>query len=352
LIAHISETPQAVISDLPILANQERQQILVDWNNSAIDFDSKLCAHELIETQAATRPEATALACDDKYLSYGKLNAQANQLARYLRDLGAGPEQRVGVCMQRSAEMVVAQLGILKAGAAYVPLDTAYPQLRLQYMVEDSGARVLLVDEAGGEKLTETKAKVVVLPQHWPTISGESRENIEGGVCGDNLAYVTYTSGSTGRPKGVAVRHGGLTNLINWHLQTYRVTRADRATQVASPAFDASVWEMWPYLAAGASIWIPDEETRASAPKLIEYLAANETTISFLPTPLAERAIREQMPPSLSLRALLTGGDKLHSAPRASLPFELVNHYGPTESSVVATSALVKPCEAEPAIGR
>ncbi|HSE19509.1 MAG TPA: amino acid adenylation domain-containing protein, partial [Pyrinomonadaceae bacterium] len=354
LIAHISENPYSVISDLPILTEKERQQILIDWNDSAIDFDSNLCAHELIEAQAGSCPEATAVECDGKYLSYGELNGQANQLAHYLRRLGVGPEQRVGVCMQRSTEMVVALLGILKAGAAYVPLDAAYPQLRLQHMVADSGARVMLVDEAGEQKLSGTEANVVVLTKHWPMISRESRENIQSGVLGDNLAYVTYTSGSTGTPKGVAVPHGGLTNLINWHLKTYRVTREDRATQVASPAFDASVWEVWPYLAAGASIWIPDEETRASVPKLIEYLASNEVTISFLPTPLAEAAIREQMPPKLSLKTLLTGGDKLHSTPRAGLPFELVNHYGPTESSVVATSGIVKPdnSEVEPAIGR
>jgi amino acid adenylation domain-containing protein len=174
-------------------------------------------------------------------------------------------------------------------------------------------------------------------------------------VTARNLAYVIYTSGSTGQPKGVQIEHRALMNLVTWHQRRYTVTAADRATQLASPAFDASVWEVWPYLATGASVHIPDDETRLSPALLWRWMAEKRITLSFLPTPLAEAAMSEPCPANLALRALLTGGDKLKRRPPESFPCELVNHYGPTESTVVATCAAVEahgPENVAPTIGR
>ena len=171
----------------------------------------------------------------------------------------------------------------------------------------------------------------------------------------EQLAYVMYTSGSTGQPKGVAVTHASLCNLVHWHRRAYEVTPADRATQIAGPAFDASVWELWPYLTAGASVHIPDDGTRLDPVRLVAWLAQQRITLSFLPTPLAEAALRERWPRESVLRVLLTGGDRLTQRPAQTLPFRLVNHYGPTENTVVSTCAEVQSSDAlcgPPPIGR
>ena len=188
-----------------------------------------------------------------------------------------------------------------------------------------------------------------------PIDQQECLDNPVSVVCAENLAYVIYTSGSTGKPKGVAIAHAGLLNLVYWHHEEYGITASDRATQLAGVGFDASVWELWPYLTAGASVYLTDEQTRLDSRRLIEWLAANRITHCFLPTPLAERLIDEPIPKDTALRYLLTGGDALHRGPRQSLPFQLMNHYGPTENSVVTTSGVVEPmdvCEAPPPIGR
>jgi amino acid adenylation domain-containing protein len=354
LLAGIVSGPRAPISTIPLLTESETQHLIFGWNETSREFPSNESVLELIEEQARSNAEAGAIICGGQRMSYRRLNARANQLGRYLKREGARPEQRVGICMRRGAEMVIGLLGIMKSGAAYVPLDATYPQQRLVYMVQDAGAELVVVDDEGEQKLSGSGAKIVNVTRQAGRIEQESEQDVGSGISRSNLAYVTYTSGSTGTPKGVAIEHGGLMNLINWHLQTYRVSQGDRATQVASPAFDAIAWELWPYLAAGASIHIPEEGTRASAREMLEYLALHGITICFLPTPLAESVLQEQMPADLMLKALLTGGDKLRSAPLDRLPFRFVNHYGPTEYSVVTTFAEVEPGsrEVEPPIGR
>ena len=174
-------------------------------------------------------------------------------------------------------------------------------------------------------------------------------------VTADDLAYIIYTSGSTGVPKGVEITHGNLSNLVAWHNQEFSVTAADRATQIAGPGFDAAVWELWPYLAVGAAIYLPSREDRYSVARLRDWLVSEKITISFLPTVLAEEILRLPWPVETTLRLLLTGGDALHIFPPAGLPFELINNYGPTECTVVATSAAVKAPlidQPAPAIGR
>lgn len=300
---------------------------------------------QLIDHQCAVKPDAWALVEDDCSLRYGELNQRANQLAHYLLEIGAGPNTLVGICMERSIDMVIGLLGILKAGAAYVPLDPAYPYERLAFMLKDAHVPILLTSQYLAGQFSLPEIHTVCLDTDALQNTKQSRENPVTHISPTDLAYVIYTSGSTGQPKGVQVSHANLLNLVCWHQRAFQVTSSDRATQIASPAFDATGWELWPYLTAGASIYLTDEDTRVDPLALRDWLLQHEITITFLPTPLAERVMLLEWPATASLRFLLTGGDRLHSYPAASLPFTLVNNYGPTEATVVATSGLIPPTE-------
>jgi amino acid adenylation domain-containing protein len=237
-------------------------------------------------------------------------------------------------------------------------LDPDYPQARLAFMLEDIDAPVLLTQRSLVERLPACDARTVCLDADWDLIAQADDGNPTDGATTANLAYLIYTSGSTGRPKGVQIEHASLLNLIFWHRSAFGISGTDRASQVAGLAFDASVWELWPYLTVGAAIYLPDEETRATPERLRDWLVAKGITISFLPTPLAEAILRLDWPTRPALRTLLTGGEKLHQYPDARLPFELVNNYGPTEDTVVTTSGPVPPqdgqdlVERAPSIGR
>ena len=312
------------------------------------------CVPQIIAAQAALTPDAPALIAGNQALSYSALNQQANQLAHYLQSLGVGAETPVGLCMERSPEMVVGLLGILKAGGAYVPLDNTYPPARLKFMLDDASVPVLLTQQHLTEHLPTTQASIISLDNE-PALARQSKENPAFPATPDNLVYIIYTSGSTGQPKGVQITHKSLLNLISWHQQAFSITAADRATQITSPAFDATGWELWPYLCCGASVYLVDEQLRTQVIPLRDWLVSSRITISFLPTTLAEQALALAWPPETALRYLLTGADTLHQYPDASLPFALVNNYGPTEATVVATSGRIPPndqADTPPSIGR
>jgi len=296
---------------------------------------------ELVAAQAAATPNAVALTAGGDSITYGDLDKRANQLANYLITLGVGPETIVGLCLDRSPESVTGALAVLKTGGAYLPLDPAYPTERLLFMLNDAGPRVLITRAESAEKLSEGSWKVVSIDRDR-AIDNYSTNSPANQVKPDSLAYVIYTSGSTGRPKGVEITHQSLLNLVSWHKREFKVTRRDRASHLASVGFDAAVWEVWPYLTAGASLHLPDEVTRISPELLRDWLVTNEITISFLPTALAEALMTLEWPTDTALRILLTGADTLHRHPAANLPFELVNNYGPTECTVVATSGRVQ----------
>ncbi len=339
LLETFADHPESRLAGVSLLTGEEERTLLVDWNGTFADYPRAACAHEFFEHWAAGDPDNVAVVCNGRHLTYGELNQRANQLAHYLISLGVGPETLVAVCVDRSVDMIVGVLGVLKAGGAYLPLDTSYPKDRLAFMLEDAQVAVLLTEEKLLAELPSHRC-VICLDQDWSKIAAAPTTNPIGRARSDNLAYVIYTSGSTGKPKGVQIEHRGLVNLISWHRREYNVQPQDRATQVASPAFDASVWEIWPYLASGATLYIPDDDTRSSPFELLRWLEREAITLTFLPTPLAEAVIeglKSTDATRLKLRAMLTGGDKLHQGPGSSVPFPVFNHYGPTENSVVTT---------------
>ncbi|HWN45428.1 MAG TPA: amino acid adenylation domain-containing protein, partial [Thermoanaerobaculia bacterium] len=328
LLRGIATAPQRRLSDLPLLTGAERR-LLAAWNDTAGSVEH--LAPQLFWEWVERTPEALAASAGGERVTYAELGRRARRLASRLRALGVGPESVVALCMEPGIQSLTGMLGVLAAGGAYLPLDPSHPPERRAFMVADAGAGLVLTRD-----------------EPW-----SAEEEHVAPVLADALAYVIYTSGSTGRPKGVAVPHRGLANLVDWHRRTYAVTSADRASVLAGPAFDASVWEVWPYLASGASVHFPAAETRAKPEALLRWLAAEGITLCFLPTPLAEACLGETTPVGLALRAVLTGGDRLRFPPPPGLPFVLVNHYGPTESSVVATAGAVAPGgETVPTIGR
>jgi amino acid adenylation domain-containing protein len=356
LLEGVVAAPGESLAELPLVTTGERHQLLTEWNDTGRTYSSGQYVQELFEACAERAPAALAIVSGHDEITYGELNERANRLAHYLRAAGVKPEDQVCILMERSVEMVLGLLGVLKAGAAYVPLDPTYPQERLGFMLEDARGRILLTQQ---HLLRETSAfgayQVICLDRDWDAIARQDGRNPIGEVTAENLAYVIYTSGSTGRPKGVQITHGALLNLIHWHQDTYQLTPAHRATQLAGVGFDASVWELWPYLTAGASLHLPADEIRTEPAKLRDWLVEQNITISFLPTPLAEAVLSLEWPGATALQYLLTGGDQLHNYPSPSLRFKVVNHYGPTESTVVATFArlpAIETSQVSPPIGR
>jgi amino acid adenylation domain-containing protein len=349
LVEAALEDPGRRLSELTLLDAEERRRVLDTWNATARPHP-EVSLVEQVGEEARRRPTALAVRHGERALSYRDLDRRANGVAWRLRALGLGPESVAAIALERSPELVVAALGILKSRVAYLPLDPAHPAERLDLMMRDAGAQVLLTDAGGSQRLGREGLTIVRMDETLP----EAPEAPPVGTADPaELAYVIFTSGSTGRPKGVGVEHRGLANLVAWHRRCYDVGEADRATLIASPGFDASVWEIWPYLTAGACLCVPDDSTRLSAARLASWLHEQAITLTFLPTPLAEEVLEEAPLPGSSLRVLLTGGDRLHRPRREALPFRLVNHYGPTESSVVATSDPVALREAgDPPIGR
>ena len=294
----------------------------------------------LAREQALRIPSRIALLTEARQLTYGELDRRATALAFRLQQLGAGSgaERVIGVCLPRSPEFVIAALGIMKAGAAYLPLDPAHPAQRLQHIARDAEALLVVTDRELGRQFNGIQVLEI----------DEFQAEVEVGdappaISNDHLAYVIYTSGSTGQPKGVEVTHANLSHLVAWHLRAFRLTSADRVAFLSGIGFDAAVWDLWPALATGATLCLPNESTRFSAEALRDWLVAERITISFVPTAMAEQLIGLSWPAETALRFLLTGADTLHRYPAAGLPFSLVNNYGPTECTVVTTSGIVAP---------
>ena len=306
---------------------------------------------EQISELGARYPKASALCYRDQRLSYEELNRKADRFAGFLVQLGVLPGDAVAICIERSFDWIVAALGIIRAGAAYVPLDSAWPDSRLRFAVNDSGATVLVARAALLNRLL-VKARGID-PSRDAAAIDAARGVARTPVQLESLAYVIYTSGSTGVPKGVEITHANLSHLIGWHRDAFGVTRQDRASHLAGLGFDAAVWEIWPHLAAGATVCLADDAVRSSPELMQQWMIREGVTIAFVPTFYATSMIAMEWPATAPLRLLLTGGDVLHRAPTVQLPFDVVNNYGPTECTVVATSAVLKPGSlGTPPIGR
>jgi amino acid adenylation domain-containing protein len=297
---------------------------------------------EMISAQAAAAPNGLALTDCDEALTYEQLEMRSSRVARLLRSYGVGPDVLVAVCLGRSVSLPVAELGILKAGGAYVPLDITYPPERLRFMLNDSQTPVLVTEQQFANRLPAGSWRVLNLDGEDLPHSSVSVETTAPALQPEQLAYVIYTSGSTGQPKGVAISQSSLLNLVLWHQRAFGVTPADRASQQASPSFDAAVWELWPYLAAGASVHFCPDVIRMDPRALRDWLLEQRITLSFVPTGLTEQMMALDWPSETPLRTLLTGADALRHFPAPGLPFAVVNNYGPTECTVVTTSGRVE----------
>lgn len=298
----------------------------------------------LIRSQASANPTALAVAHETARLTYRQLETQANRLAHHLISLGLEPGATVGLCLDHSVQFIVAALGILKAGAAYLPLDATYPIGRLSHMLRDADALFLITNSRQLPKLTDGPWATVYIDDEEEVFTKSSASDPGITLEPNMLAYLVYTSGSTGKPKAVEVKHSNLTNLVLWHQRVFDISASDRAPFMAAIGFDAAVWEIWPYLTAGASLHVLSDKSIYTVPQALRnWLLEQRTTIAFVPTPLAEQMIRLDWPREAPLRILLTGADTLHEYPPPKLPFQLVNNYGPTECTVVATSGTVEP---------
>ncbi|WP_139271819.1 non-ribosomal peptide synthetase, partial [Pseudomonas sp. NFACC04-2] len=339
LVDALEHAPQTPMHSLAILPLAERKQLLESWNATGTTYAHDPLIHRQFEAQAAAHPQALAVVHAGQSLTYCELNARANQVAHRLLALGICPDDRVAICVERSLEMVVGLLGVLKAGAGYVPVDPTYPTERIAYLLQDSAPVAVLAQAVTRGLLAAGAVPVIELDSaDW---QDESVSNPEvPGLEARHLAYVIYTSGSTGLPKGVMVEHRNLSNLVGWHCQAFDVKRGSRTSSVAGFGFDAAAWEIWPSLCAGATLLLPPAHAGSEdVGALLDWWQAQALDVCFLPTPIAEYAFGRNLGHD-QLRTLLIGGDRLRKLP-ADLPFELINNYGPTETTVVATSGRI-----------
>ena len=348
ILTCLAAEPNRRLSEVTVLTPTEEQEFLHEWNCTARDLGRVNTLHKLFEEQAARTPECVALTLEDENLTYAELNRQANRLAHYLRARGVNNETRVGLLMPRSFEMVVALLGILKTGAAYVPLDPEYPEERKAFILEDSGVTTLLTLEQMWQRSAlagrTTQLEVIALDAEWQAISREPETNPEGRATPDSLAYVIYTSGSTGTPKGVMVEHRAITNRIAWMLDAFDFNPDDCLLQKTTISFDASIWEFFVPLASGARVVLARPGGHRERDYLLDLVEREQVTIiQLVPSMLRVFLEGEQVQERCrSLRYMFCGGEALPSRLATqlgqSIDAKLCNLYGPTEASIDATA--------------
>jgi amino acid adenylation domain-containing protein len=336
LLESIVATPDRRVSELPLLTSAQRHQLVVEWNATQAEYPHETCVQHVFEAQVDATPDAVALVFQGQSLSYRELNARANQVAHYLQGLGVGPEVRVGLCVERSLEMVIGLLGILKAGGAYVPLDPTYPQERLAFMLGDAGIAVLLTQERLRERLPASSAHLLLLDADWSAIAQSSDANPTSSVSADNLAYVIYTSGSTGRPKGVMIEHQGLCNVVQVQRELFSVKLQYRVLQFASISFDASIFELVMAIASGATLCLGTTESLHPGPALAQFLEMQRITLAtFTPSTLVALSESTLFEPA----TVIVVGEVCPAdlAVKWAEHRLLSNAYGPTETTIWAT---------------
>jgi len=352
LLRGLVAEPEQRISQLPLLTAAERRQMLFEWNDTSKDFSSEQCVHELFEAQVRSTPEAVALVAGEQQLTYAELDRRAEQLARRLKTLGVGPEVRVGICCERSPEMIIGLLAILKAGGAYVPLDPAYPQERLAFMLQEAQAAVLITQKKflANSNLPLAACHLLCVDADWESFAPENAQNPQSPIAPENLAYVIFTSGSTGQPKGVMIQHRSLVNFVQTASETFAVTPSDRVLQFASISWDTSIEEIFPCLTRGATLVL---RTEAMLDQEVFLPACRDLQVTMYDLPTAywheliERLRWRELPPSS--RLMIIGGERAlpervktwHDL--VTLPVQLMNTYGLTEVTAIATSCDLPP---------
>ncbi|AFZ17959.1 non-ribosomal peptide synthetase [Allocoleopsis franciscana] len=366
LLQGIIVNPQQCLYELPILTQAEQHQLLVNFNPNSSPIKS--CFHQLFEQQVEQTPDAIALVFEDEQLTYRELNHRSNQLAHYLQKLGVEPEVLVGICLERSVEMIVGLLGIFKAGGAYIPFDPTYPQERLKFMLEDSQVSILLThsllaplfnrsfsEDSWGEQTTCSgqphQSSVICLDKEANAIQKESQNNAINSVKPDNLAYVIYTSGSTGKPKGVVIEHRGLSNLCQAQIQVFNLQPGSRLLQFASLSFDASIFEIVMAFATGSTLYLAKKESLLPGQNLIHLLRKQAITHVTLPPSVLAVLPESQLP---ALQTIISAGEtcSMDIVKRWTSSRRFFNAYGPTEATVWSTVAELTDEREKPSIGR
>src|SRR5437868_7766977 len=331
---------------------------IVDWIRAYGGDDgiaahlSQTCVHHLFGDHAEATPAAVALVFAEARITYSELNQRANQLAHYLIEAGIGPEMIVGICLPRGIESIVAMLAVLKAGAAFLPLDPTYPAERLSLMLEHSDTGLTITNENAADLLPARWMPIICIDSESEEIESEPAHEPSVALAPDNAAYVIFTSGTTGSPKGVLVTHCGLSNLCAAQSMLFDAGPGDRVLQFASQSFDASVWEIWMALAAGATLCIADDEPRESSADLGAFLRSEAVTMATLPPAILSAYPAESIP---SLRCLISAGDKCPAevALKWGAGRRCFNAYGPTETTVCASAFECDPADScDPPIGR
>ncbi|MFI9262198.1 amino acid adenylation domain-containing protein [Streptomyces sioyaensis] len=355
LLVSMLEQPDATLRRLRMLTAAELEQF-TDWNGNAVAHPDHLTVHELIERQTRNAPEAIAVSFGEYALSYGELNARANQLAHHLRLLGVRPEDMVGVCVERGPDMIVSLLAILKSGGAYVPLDQDFPTERLAFMIKDTGTPVIVTQQHLADRLPADGRTIVCIDADWDEISSRPTVDPAPAAGPENLAYVIYTSGTTGRPKGVMIEHRSMSDRMQEMRRQYRLTSEDKYLQFSSVTFDGSVGEIFPTLIAGAELVLRGEDWNPAW--IIETIRTKKVTVCQLP-PFVWNELTSQLTSSaelgVQLRLMSMGGERVLPASverwfqRTSIP--LFNIYGPTETTVNMTTCMLTRASAIVPIG-
>jgi amino acid adenylation domain-containing protein len=352
ILVGIVAQPEQRLAELPLLSESERQQLLVDWNETQTEYPAGLCLHTLFEAQVERTPEAIALIFEDEHLSYRELNRRANQLAHHLQQLGVKPETFVGVCVERSPALLVSLLAILKVGGAYLPLDPTYPQERLAFLLADAQVSILLTQGHVRTGLPMHKASVICLDSDWQTLVQQCEENPHSPVHVENPAYVIYTSGTTGKPKGVVVTHQGIGNLAQAQGRTFAVRADSHVLQFASFSFDASISEMVMTLLAGATLYFAPQQQLLPGPDLMHLLQEQAITVLTLPpSALTALPVEQALP---VLETLIVAGEACSAdlVARWAQDRRFFNAYGPTEATVCASMGAYRAEQVKLSIGR
>ncbi|WP_407885538.1 non-ribosomal peptide synthetase, partial [Scytonema sp. NUACC26] len=344
LLSGIVANPQQRLSELPLLTESERYQLLWKWNDTEVEYPKEQCIHELFEAQVEKTPDAVAVVFESEQLTYWELNAKANQLAHYLRSLGVKPEVLVGICVERSLNMVIGLLAILKAGSAYIPLDPSYPQERLAFILKDTQVSVLLTQTSLLEAIPQQKTQVICLDTDWQLIDQQSQENLFSLLITENLAYTIYTSGSTGKPKGVQIPHKALNNFLFAMKQSPGLTEEDTLLAVTTYSFDIAALELFLPIVVGARLVIVSREVASDGTQLSVTLTDSKATV-MQATPATWQLLLATGWGGNHQLKILCGGEALpgHLANQLLDRCDsLWNMYGPTETTIWSAASLVK----------